>query len=98
MRLFLILVLAGLMQAARTFSPDIPVGGGAAGTALACGYLLLSAFMMGSVFKSLRLPRLTGYLATGILAGPQVLTLVSGPMVSNLRIFNGVATALIALT
>ena len=98
MRLLLILVLAGLMQAARTFSPDIPIGGGAAGTALACGYLLLSAFLMGAVFKSLRLPQLTGYLATGILAGPQVLNLVSGPMVSNLRIFNGVATALIALT
>jgi Kef-type K+ transport system membrane component KefB len=98
MRLLFILILAGLMNAARSFSPDIPVGGGAAGTALACGYLLLSAFIMGSIFKSLRLPRLTGYLATGILAGPQVLNLVSGPMVSNLQIFNGVATALIALT
>ncbi len=98
MRLFFILVIAGLMHAARSFAPDATVGGGAAGTALACGYLLLSAFLMGSVFKSLRLPRLTGYLATGIVAGPQVLNLVSGPMVLNLQIFNGVATALIALT
>ena len=86
------------MHAARSFAPDITVGGGAAGTALACGYLLLSAFLMGSVFKSVRLPRLTGYLVTGILVGPQVLDLVSGAMVVNLQIFNGVATALIALT
>jgi Kef-type K+ transport system membrane component KefB len=98
MRLLFLVVLAGLMQAARSFAPDTSLGGGAAGTALACGYLLLSAFLMGSVFKSLRLPRLTGYLTTGIIVGPQVLDLVSTPMVSNLQIFNGVATALIALT
>jgi Kef-type K+ transport system membrane component KefB len=98
MRLLYVLILAGLMHAARSFAPDISVGGGAAGTALACGYLLLSAFLAGSIFKSLRLPRLTGYLITGIVVGPQVLNLVSAPMVSNLQVFNGIATALIALT
>ena len=98
MRLVFVLIFAGLMHAARSFAPDSSVGGGAAGTALACGYLLLSAFLMGSIFSSLRLPRLTGYLVTGILVGPQVLNLISGPMVSNLQIFNGIATALIALT
>jgi Kef-type K+ transport system membrane component KefB len=98
MRLVFVVILAGLMQAARSFAPDTSLGGGAAGTALACGYLLLTAFLMGSVFKSLRLPRLTGYLTTGIVVGPQVLDLVSTPMVSNLQIFNGTATALIALT
>lgn len=98
MRLIFVLILAGLMQAARSFAPETSLGGGAAGTALACGYLLLSAFLMGSVFKSLRLPRLTGYLATGIVVGPQVLDLVSAAMVTNLQIFNGIATALIALT
>ncbi len=98
MRLLYVLIFAGLMHAARSFAPEMSVGGGAAGTALACGYLLLSAFLMGSVFKSMRLPRLTGYLITGIVVGPQVLNLVSAPMVSNLQIFNGVATALIALT
>jgi Kef-type K+ transport system membrane component KefB len=98
MRLLLVLVLAGLMHAARSFAPDTAIGGGAAGTALACGYLLLSAFLMGSIFKSLRLPRLTGYLVTGIVVGPNVLSLVSEPMVENLKIFTGTATALIALT
>lgn len=98
MRLLYVFILAGLMQAARSFAPETALGGGAAGTALACGYLLLSAFLMGSIFQSLRLPRLTGYLATGIVVGPQVLNLVSSAMVSNLQIFNGIATALIALT
>jgi Kef-type K+ transport system membrane component KefB len=98
MRFLFVLILAGLMHAARSFSPELTVGGSAAGTTLACGYLLLSAFLMGSIFKSFHLPRLTGYLATGIVVGPQVLDLVGAPMVSNLQIFNGVATALIALT
>jgi Kef-type K+ transport system membrane component KefB len=98
MRLLFVLIFAGLMQAARSFAPDTAIGGGAAGTALACGYLLLSAFLMGSIFKSLRLPRLTGYLITGIVVGPQMLNLVSQPMVLNLQIVNGIATALIALT
>lgn len=98
MRLLLLLILAGLMHAARSFAPDLSAGGGAAGTALAFGYLLLSAFLLSSLFKSMRLPRLTGYLVAGILAGPHVLDLVGDPMVSNLEIFNGIATALIALT
>ncbi len=98
MRLIYILILGGLMNAARSFAPDSDIAGGAGGTALACGYLLLTAFLMGSVFKSMRLPRLTGYLFTGILTGPEVLNLVTKPMVTNLQIFNGAATALIALT
>jgi Kef-type K+ transport system membrane component KefB len=98
MRFLIVLVLAGLMQAAKSFGPAPGVGSSPAGTALACGYLLLSAFFAGSIFKSLGLPRLTGYLFTGIIVGPRVLGLVSDPMVGNLRIFNGIATALIALT
>lgn len=98
MRLLIILVLAGLMQAVRSFGPAPSVGSSPAGTALACGYLLLTAFFAGSIFKSLRLPRLTGYLFTGIIVGPKVLGLVGAGAVANLAIFNGIATALIALT
>lgn len=102
MRIFLLIVFAGLMHATRSFAPQAGdgagAGAGAAGTAVACGYLLLSALFAGSIFKSCGLPRLTGYLATGIIAGPQVLGLVSMPMVENLEIFNGMAIALIALT
>jgi Kef-type K+ transport system membrane component KefB len=53
---------------------------------------------MGTLFKDLGLPKLTGYLVTGVIAGPSVLDLVSNSMLADLRIFNGVATALIALT
>lgn len=99
MRVFLLIVFAGLMHATRSFAPQAGAdGAGAAGTAVAFGYLLLSALFAGSIFKSFGLPRLTGYLVTGIVAGPQVLGLVSMPALENLEIFNGMAIALIALT
>jgi Kef-type K+ transport system membrane component KefB len=98
MRIILLIILGGLMQAAGTFAPSPGTGSGAAGTALAFGYLLLSAFFAGDLCESLRLPRLTGYILAGIAAGPGVLNLVTTVTTGNLKIFNGIAIALIALT
>lgn len=98
MRIILIVVLGLLMHAAQQFAPAAGVGSAPAATTLACGYLLLTAFFVGSLFKSFGLPKLTGYLTAGVVAGPQVLGLLDHQMVDNLRIFNGVAIALIALT
>jgi Kef-type K+ transport system membrane component KefB len=93
--IFLVLVLTGLMRALASFSAEEQTS---AGVSLALGYLLLSAYFIGGLFKSVGLPKLTGYIATGIAVGPSVLGLVSEPMVDSLRIVNGVAVALIALT
>ena len=98
LRLIILAALCGLMQAARSFAPE---GGGATqagGGALAFGFVLLASFFMGRVFKSLRLPRLTGYIATGMIVGPSALQLLTPSMVTDLKLFNGVAIALIALT
>lgn len=98
MRVLLIVVLGLLMHAAQQFAPAAGLGSAPAATTLACGYLLLTAFLAGSLFKQFGLPKLTGYLAAGIVIGPQVLGLLTPDNVSHLRIFNGVAIALIALT
>ncbi|HEY0840375.1 MAG TPA: cation:proton antiporter [Vulgatibacter sp.] len=97
MDLLLILALGGLMHAARSFHGD---GGGpmGSGTTLAFGYVLLSAFFAGRIFKQVKLPKLTGYIAAGIVVGPSVLGLLNHHMVEQLKIVNGVAIALIALT
>ncbi len=97
MSLFFILVLALLMHATRSFSPA-NVQTGSAGVSLALGYVLLTAFFAGRIFKSLHLPKLTGYLAAGILVGPALLGFVSESMIQRLEIVNGMAIALIALT
>ena len=97
MSILLILALGGLMHAARSFHGD-GVGPMGSGTALAFGYVLLTAFFAGRIFKTVRLPKLTGYIAAGMIVGPSVLGLLNHHMVEQLKIVNGVAIALIALT
>jgi Kef-type K+ transport system membrane component KefB len=92
------LILFGLMHAARSFAPQPGLGSGAAGVTLAAGFLLLAALFAGNLFRHLHLPRLTGYLLVGMLVGPHVMDLVTEQMLGQLRVFNGVAIALIALT
>jgi Kef-type K+ transport system membrane component KefB len=96
------LVLLGttvvLMASARSFLPagDQPIP--AAGVALAFGFIILAALQTGSLFSSMRLPKLTGYLLTGVACGPEVSGLLTARMVDGLGIVNGVAVGLIALS
>jgi Kef-type K+ transport system membrane component KefB len=92
----LVVVLGGLMHATRSFRAGVAPE--SAGTLLGFGYLLVTAFLAGGVFERLRLPRLTGYIATGVVAGPMVLGLVSREMVGSLDVVSGVAISMIALT
>jgi Kef-type K+ transport system membrane component KefB len=98
MRLVLLFVLGGLMHAARSFAPGQGLGAGPAGVALAVGYLFLTGLLAGSLFSSIGLPRLTGYLAAGIAIGPQALGFLPETTIARLQIFNGAAVSLIALS
>lgn len=66
-------------------------------TALAVGFALIAALMLGEAAERLRMPRLTGYLIFGLLCGPYVLNLVTAQMARELQFVNGLAIALIAL-
>jgi Kef-type K+ transport system membrane component KefB len=94
----LIVALCGLMHAAQSFTATGGAGASAGRVTLALGFVLLSAYFLGGLLKSLRLPRLTGYLAAGMLAGPYALGWISESALEELRVFNGVAVSLIALT
>lgn len=94
MNIVLIVLLTALAHAARSFHG----GAGSAGTALSLGYLLLVGLFVGDVFKQARLPKLTGYIMTGIVSGPAVLDVVPVAALERLALFSGVAVALIALT
>jgi len=95
-RALILLAVIGLMTAARSFQ----VAGASLGsaTALSVGYLLLSAYLLGYVAKQLRLPKLTGYLGAGLMAGASGFDLLPHAALDDLKIFTGVAVALIALT
>jgi len=96
MRALILLAVIGLMIAARSFQVAGTSLG--SGTALSVGYLLLSAYLLGYVAKQLRLPKLTGYLGAGLLAGASGFDLLPHAALDDLKIFTGVAVALIALT
>jgi Kef-type K+ transport system membrane component KefB len=90
----MLLALTGLMQATRTF-PNPSFSGA---TELAFGYLLLAAFFAARIAVRVGLPKLTGYLLVGVIAGPYVLGLVSKEMAGSLAVINGVATCVLGLT
>ena len=68
-----------------------------ADVAVLIGFVLLIANVAGSLAASSRLPRLTGYLIAGILAGPSILGLMTAETVAELALIDDFALALIAL-
>ena len=94
----ILVVLAALLHATRSFRPHSGEASDVAGVALAFGFLLLAAFHAGSLFARVRLPKIVAYLVTGIVTGPHLMNLVSEPMIRELELVNGVAVCLIALT
>jgi NhaP-type Na+/H+ or K+/H+ antiporter len=94
---FFLAIVGLLIAAARSFVPEETslVGSGAT---LAFGFVLLAALQSGTIFGAFRLPRLTGYLVCGFVAGPSVLDLVTDRMLSDLKLVNGEAIGLIALS
>src|SRR6185312_3144987 len=63
---------------------------------MALGLVLIVAALVGEACEHVRLPRLTGYLLVGVCFGPSVGNLVTPAMASQLRLVDGLATALIA--
>ena len=91
--LILLLAVGGLMQAARSFTTDTSL----AGTELAFGFLLLSAYFTAKIVNRFGLPKLTGYLISGVLTGEFVLGFVSHEMTDTLKVVSDTATAILAL-
>lgn len=67
------------------------------GGLFALGFLLLAGTFAGRVVALLGFPRLTGYLAVGVLSGPHGLGVLSTADVDDLALINALALALIAL-
>jgi Kef-type K+ transport system membrane component KefB len=89
--LLLVLAVAWLIT---SWAP--PAGLTVRGTGLALGFTLIAAALVGELFERVRLPRVTGYLLFGLLAGPYLGHLLTSPMARELQLVNGVAVALIA--
>ena len=70
----------------------------AGGTAaLALGVALIAASIVGWLCEFVRLPRITGYLAFGLICGPSLLNIINEPMARDLQAANGFAIIVIGL-
>lgn len=96
-RILLVLAVGLLMRAVDTIDLDAP-GARAGGLVLGVGFVLVCAWFVGRLAASIGLPKLTGYLATGIVAGPAMLGFLDTDTVRDLGVVNGMAISLIALT
>ncbi len=65
-------------------------------TMVAFGFIILAAHTLGAIAERLHLPHITGYLLAGLVCGPYVLGLLSEDVVSDLKVFDVLAIALIA--
>ena len=65
-------------------------------TVLSAGFALVAAYFAGLAAERLRLPRLTGYLLSGMALGPYSLNLITQPVVERMGFVNGLAVAMIA--
>ena len=65
--------------------------------AVLVGFVLLAASVAGTLAAAVGLPRITGFILLGIVAGPSLAGLLPPPAVADLRLIDRFALALIAL-
>ncbi|MCB9762393.1 MAG: cation:proton antiporter [Alphaproteobacteria bacterium] len=98
----LFLIMLGLQEL------DLSMVGGENPLAMVTfGFIILAAFTLGEVLEKVGLPHITAYLLTGLVLGPEAahvlhlpeaLAIISADTVKDLKLFNDLAVALIALS
>jgi len=62
----------------------------------ALGLIILGGHLVGRLCQRIKLPQVTGYMITGVIAGPHLAGVFSGELVSRLSVINEVTLVLIA--
>ena len=62
---------------------------------LSVGLILLLGLFGGKMSHRLKIPRITGYMLVGLLAGPSVFGLLSDKILLDIRLVNDIALGLI---
>lgn len=80
------------------WAPDVEGDGGTGWVNFRLGVLLLSAYAVGQLMKAVRLPLISGYLITGMIAGPYVFGFLTPRIVLEMRLLDDLALSVIALS
>ncbi|MEY4546318.1 MAG: hypothetical protein RL685_2513 [Pseudomonadota bacterium] len=91
-----VLVVAALLGVMLVAGSLKRVGVSSAATLAGIGFVLLAAYAVAELGKSLSLPQVTGYIVAGVVLGPSVGGIISGEVVGEMRMFNTLALGLIA--
>lgn len=63
----------------------------------AIGFVILASYTAAEMGSLLTLPRVSGYIAAGVVLGPSVTNVLSAPVVDEMTMFNTLALGLIAM-
>jgi Kef-type K+ transport system membrane component KefB len=74
-----------------------PVEPAGARLSLSFGFLMVAAYLGGDMLAWARLPRITGYILAGVIAGPSALHMVGSDTVADLKLLDNLALSFIAL-
>lgn len=94
-RLVVLVVLLGVMFGLDALK--VEVAGKNPLTLAAIGFVLLASFSVAELGSALTLPRVTGYILSGVVLGPFVSNILSREVVTEMRMFNTLALGLIAV-
>lgn len=104
-RLGAITLVILLVVGTRMLASGSELRDGAANATLALGFVLIVSFLAGRLAKAVRLPSISAYIAVGLLFGPSGLSALAPSLaildhetVVGLRLLDGAALGLIALT
>ena len=91
-----VLVVAALLGVMLIVGSLKQAGVSSAATLAGIGFVMLAAYAVAELGKSLTLPQVTGYIVAGVVLGPSVGGIISGEVVGEMRMFNTLALGLIA--
>ena len=92
--MLLILLFMSLSLQKLALIPDFPHSS----VLLAIGFVILFAYTLSEIGSTMKLPRVTGYIITGLLLGPYASNIISKNVVVEIEMFNTLAIGLIAVT
>ncbi len=94
---FVVLVLLAMMVGLRALETNAS-GSANPLTLAAIGFVVLAAFAVAELGGKLGLPKVTGYIVTGVVCGPFVFNVLSNEVVGEMKMFTNLALGLIAVT
>lgn len=95
-KLLLMLALLGVTMMARRLGAMAGINSILASSALSLGFLMLFALLGGRIAKLFGAPMITGFIVSGLMAGPFVLGVVDKASADNLRLVDNIAFGIIA--